>query len=287
MQTIPTSYKRIFFPAILICAVLIAVTGCKKEPPPPTTIPAEGSLQNEVGNCLSSTVHGPFYNGVSSDTSYVEIGVAVTKAGSYTIHTDKQKGVTFSATGTFTDTGLVKVRLKATGLFADTGAVSFITAFNSSFCQFAFTVKDSTFRDQPDNTWQFTAGGHTYQGTGSARSTLYPGGDDGFIFYGVMPGFSDTVLTVSYLISVYNPLACSHPTSDQSTFHFITPRLAPGSVVRFDARYTTVPAVIDVYNCGSDIYFFNGTARDSANNIVPVTNARFRVSNPTQVYFPD
>ena len=287
MQTIPTSLRRISFPILFLCLTLIAATGCKKQPPPPPAVPAEGSLQNEVGNCLSSTVHGPWYNGVSADTSYVEIGVAVTKAGSYKIITDKQNGVVFSATGTFTDTGLNKVRLKQTGLFTSTGATRFITAFNSSACQFTVAVKDSTFRDQPDNTWEFTAGGRTYKGTGFAISTLYPGGDDGVVFYGSMSGFSDTSLTISYLISVYDPLACSRLTSaGQSSFHFISSRSATGPMVRFDATQGTVPAVIDLRNCSSNIYYFSGTARDTANNIVPVTNARFRADNPTQLYFP-
>jgi hypothetical protein len=285
MKNVPQRLRRVLSISALIFSTLLTFTACKKQPPPPP--PAKGSLVYEGALCYPYTVHGTYYNGVpGADSNYVEINVDVTSPGSYQITTDKQNGVTFSASGVFTDTGLNVVHLKSSGAFLDHTFADFNTSFDSTHCQFRVWIADSAGLSIADNAWQFTAGGHLYQGTGFAISTLYPGGDDSFIFYGSMPGSSDTSLIVSYLISVYDPGACSHPTSGYSSFHFNTSRFATGPMVRFDANNGTAPAVIDVYNCSSNVYYFNGTARDSANNIVPITNARFKAVNVTQLYFP-
>jgi hypothetical protein len=275
---------RVVTASFVIFSVLLAFTACKKQPPPQQ--PARGSLVKDGAQCYPYTVHGNYYNAVpATDSNYVEIHVNVTRPGTYRIITDQVNGVTFSASGIFTDTGLNVVHLASTGAFIEHDYTDFNTSFDSASCQFRIGVQDSAALTIADNTWEFTAGGHLYQGTGFATSTLYPGGDDNFIFYGSMPGASDTSLIVTYLISVYDPRACSHPTSEgHSNFHFNTSRFAPGPIVRFDAGQGSVPAVIDVFNCSSNVYYFNGTARDSANNIIPITNARFRADHPTQLY---
>lgn len=289
MRTISSLQQRNAFVAIWLFLVLAAAAGCRKEPPPAVSS-ADGTLRDESGNCMSATVHGRWTNGLISDTSYVEIGVNVTKPGAYSIITDKQDGVVFSATGTFTDTGYTTIHLKPTGLFTNPGQINFVTAFNASFCQMSVTVMDSAYRNDPDNTWSFTAGGQTYQGTGSALYTILPGAGDTYTFYGSMAGYTDTSLIISYYALIGRDSSGAYPTNGSyvpSTVRFTSSRSAPGPRVQYLADWSTPPAVIRILpiNNGIGTVTFDGTARDSANNIVPITNARFRTSNVREVNY--
>src|SRR4051812_18346114 len=98
------------FPALLFAALFVFAAS-KKQPPPMEQPPAKGTLVSEYGNCYPSTQHGDYYNGVpaSSDSNYMEIWVNVTSPGSYKITTDQQKGVSWSGSGVFPDTGMTKV----------------------------------------------------------------------------------------------------------------------------------------------------------------------------------
>jgi len=277
--------KSLTFPgalsaSLLIFAIVLTFTTCKKNPPPPP--PAKGSLVYKGGLCYPSTVHGTYYNGVPApDTNYVEINVDVTSPGSYNITTDMQNGVTFSASGVFTDTGMNAVRLRSKGAFLDHTFADFHTTFDSTHCEFRVWISDSAELSIADNTWQFTAEGHLYQGPGVAVGTPYHGGSYFFAFYGSMQGYSDTSLTIKYAIFANDPVSCSYPTSgDFNSFHFNTSKFAPGPGIVLDASPSTLPAMIDIFNCSSHVYYFNGTARDSAGNTIPITNARFRVDNP-------
>ncbi|HEY8970156.1 MAG TPA: hypothetical protein VIM64_13720, partial [Puia sp.] len=167
--------------AFVLLFFVIASDSCKKDNHP--SAPATGSLQDRDGLCNSYLTHGAWYNGTSagSDTSYVEINVNVKSPGSYRITSDKHNGVTFSASGNFTDTGLNKVRLKATGTFINVDFADYNITFDSSLCSFRVYVRDSAGLSIPDNTWRFTAGGQAY--TGSCSGTIYYAKADGGGFF--------------------------------------------------------------------------------------------------------
>jgi hypothetical protein len=282
MKNMPHRLRLVSSIPVLIFSILIAFTTCKKQPPPPP--PAKGSLVGEYGGCYPYTVHGTYYNGIPApDSNYVEINVDVTSPGSYRITTQQENGVSFSASGIFNDTGLNVVHLKSTGTFLADTIIDFHTSFDSTSCVFRVSIEDSAELSIADNTWEFTAGGHRYQGTGHAVGTNYHGGTYYFAFYGSMPGYSDTSLTIKYRTFATDPVSCSNPTTGDANYvRFTTSRFSPGPMVLFNASPSTLPAVIDITHCSSHLYYFNGTARDSAGNIVPITNARLRADNPEQ-----
>jgi hypothetical protein len=273
--------------SVLILSALLAFTACKKQPPPPPS--AKGSLVQEGGGCYPFTVHGTYYNGITPpDTNYVEINVDVTSPGAYRITSDEQNGVTFSGSGVFNQTGLNVVRLKSTGAFLKDTTIDFHTFFDSTSCVFRIDTRDSAELSIADNTWHFNAGGHLYQGTGIGYATVFVGGSYYFAFYGSMTGYTDTSLIIKYMTYPTEPVSCSHLTSakPENSFSFTTSRFASGPVVHLYASQSTVPAVLDITDCSGNLYDFNGTALDSAGNIISITNARFRVDDPQQLFNP-
>jgi hypothetical protein len=282
MQYCLTPFKRLNIPAAWIACVTLAIFSCKKEPPGTSTPPstADGSLQDAHGYCMVSSTHGTFFTGLKSDTSYVEIGVNVTKTGSYHITTDNQNGVQFTADGNFSDTGYNLVHLKANGLFKSPGQTYYITAFNASACNMSVRVMDSTWRDQADNTWEFTAGGHVYKGIGSAAYYHLPTySGDSYVFYGSLEGRSDTSLQVLHMpFESWDTAFTNHLTSNYNSVHFSTSTFAGDSAVSFDANIRTAPAAVItiVVSPYSRVVTFNGTALDASGNVVQITNARYK-----------
>jgi len=291
MKSMPRRFRGALSICVLTFSILFAFTTCKKEHPP-TEQPAKGSLVSEIGNCYPYSIHGNFYNGVqASDSDYVEIFVQVTSPGSYKVTTDQQKGVSFSASGVFRDTGLTAVHLKATGMFTEHTFADFTTSFDSTSCLFRVPIHDSAALSIADNTWEFTAGGQFYHGTVFGVALYLPGGDDPTTYYGSMQGYSDTSLTLSIGYSVYDTVnACFRPTSGganpaHNSFYFTTSRFFTGAQVHFSADYKTdsAGAVVNIMPC-SDVMTFNGTVLDGNHNVIPITNARLRCSNVRQDY---
>lgn len=276
---------------LLIISALIAFTGCKKEPHHPD--PAKGSLQNQYGECLPSTVHGIWYNGfpAGTDTNYVNINVYVTSPGSYQITTNKQNGVQFAASGIFADTGLNTVRLKATGSFISPGAVVYPLTFDSSTCQLYIYVQDSAGLSMADNTWQFTAQGHVYRGPCQAYVYGVPQMPDvvSFEFTGHMAsGDPDTVLTMGFGASgIYNNSldTVAYPAS-LYLYSYKTGKYIYS--INGTATNTNTPFYIHIRSntilltpryTNILIGTFDGTVHDSAGHDVPITNAKFKAVN--------
>jgi hypothetical protein len=285
MQIIPSPMIRV---SVLLVLFLTALASCKKNPTPPPSNTSQGILLNDNGTCEGAQVHGFWYDGVSSDTSYVQVNVMVTKAGPYHIITDDQDGVVFSADGNFADTGMQNVKLKPQGLFSNYGTIHFVTAYNYSPCNLSLDIHDSTYRDQQDNTWQFTANGHIYKGTGTAVYTHWPTyAGDTYTFYGSMEGYSDTSLIVNSLFFNFeHPDDPNHYSSDGSSdFSFVTSRFVSPRVGPWIAYWSTAPAAVMnvIKSRYSNIYQFNGTARDSTGNVVQITDGRYRADNSSYV----
>jgi hypothetical protein len=113
---------------------------CQKEISFNATV-AQGSLQATNGDCLPKTVSGPYTaTKALNDSNFIEVSVNVQMAGSYTISTDTVNGFSFKATGTFTNTGVTKVRLKGTGTPAAAGVSNFTVSFGTTSCLISVTV---------------------------------------------------------------------------------------------------------------------------------------------------
>ena len=278
-------------PAILLILLVIA---CKKEPHHPPA-PARGSLETQYGQCLPNTVHGTWYNGLSAeiDTNYVEINVHVTSPGSYTITSDKVNGVTFSASGIFSDTGMKAVRLEAAGAFIQPVGTEFHTSFDSTNCRFYVYPQDSSGLSIAENTWQFTVRDHTYRGTCTIGVYDIPQAS-GYAaqFTGKMAsGSPDTVLDMQFYTNDDYLDTITYPTShfgNSFTFYRLLENGYGKNI--FFADNTVQPAIVEIHlnsvtvDYGPGYYknvligTFNGSVRDSAMKVIPITNARFKVT---------
>lgn len=113
-------------------------------------------------NCGSAVVSGTYVSGEELDNSHdVEITVNVTTPGGYNI-TGTINGMTFSATGNFSNTGNQPVTLSASGIPTAAGDFNVPLNAGTAACTFPVTVDQgaATF-----GTWAFTAGGINYSGT--------------------------------------------------------------------------------------------------------------------------
>jgi len=100
--------------------IVLTIVSCKKESltpaPTPTGTAAVFSLTDVSGNCYAPVVQGTYTAGIAlNSTNVVFIQVLVTKTGTYSILNPTNNGYRFTATGTFTVTGLQTVALQGTG----------------------------------------------------------------------------------------------------------------------------------------------------------------------------
>lgn len=100
--------------------IVLTIVACKKESltpaPTPTGTAAVFSLTDVSGNCYAPVVQGTYTAGIAlNSTNVVFIQVLVTKTGTYSILNPTNNGYRFTATGTFTVTGLQTVALQGTG----------------------------------------------------------------------------------------------------------------------------------------------------------------------------
>ena len=102
---------------------------------------ASFTLQGSPGNCLNDTVYGSYYQDTLLSTdSKIEISADVTAPGKYSITTDTINGYSFSATGTFLNTGIQTFFLTAIGTPIKTGIDIFTVHGSISSCSFNVPV---------------------------------------------------------------------------------------------------------------------------------------------------
>ncbi len=202
-----------------------------------TSAIAQGTLWDSAGVCLPDSVYGTFYNGVTpgSDTAYVSVQVNVTATGSYNISSDFQNGLQFADSGYFGTTGITTIKLKPIGVAIIPVTSTFTINFDSTFCSFDLTVKDSTGTGLggQDTTgtdslagpglWKFsTDSGGVFNGAiGNARvypDTLADGTTNGYIFN--VLGFTstgDSVMVLNILMPTSTITTGSYTTLDYNS----------------------------------------------------------------------
>ena len=95
-------------------------------------------------NCSGATAAGNYIIGtpLSSSTNKVTLSVNVTTIGTYNISTTAVNGMTFSASGSFTSTGVQNLVLTGSGTPTGTaGTVNISITAGSSTCSFSVTTK--------------------------------------------------------------------------------------------------------------------------------------------------
>ncbi|MBI1343623.1 MAG: hypothetical protein GC171_11870 [Terrimonas sp.] len=82
----------------------------------------------EGGSCTGSIVSGDYFSGISLiATNSVQLEVNVSSTGTYQISTNSKNGMSFSAAGTFTNTGIQTIQLTGTGKPVTNGSFIFDT----------------------------------------------------------------------------------------------------------------------------------------------------------------
>jgi hypothetical protein len=101
--------------------------------------------------CTSPTINGTYTAQTAlSSSNTVVVQVNVTTVGAYSIQTGTVSGISFSASGTFTNTGTQNVTLSGTGTPTVAGSVSFTpTASGVTGCSFPVTISSGVVQPSP------------------------------------------------------------------------------------------------------------------------------------------
>lgn len=108
---------------------------------PNSAPPSVCELVGSPGSCTGATVTGTYIAGTPlGGVNSVTIQVNVTTVGAYTISTNTVTGFSFTASGTFTTTGVQNVILAGGGTPTTAGNQTFTVTAGSSTCTFVVTV---------------------------------------------------------------------------------------------------------------------------------------------------
>lgn len=100
---------------------------------------ASYSFNGGTGSCTGAVTSGTFTAGTAtSPDNTVVLNIVVDTAGTYSIYTNTDNGITFSGTGTFLTTGAQTVTLTASGTPISSGTFGFTPDYNG--CSFDVTV---------------------------------------------------------------------------------------------------------------------------------------------------
>jgi hypothetical protein len=98
------------------------------------------TLSGAGATCTGAVVNGKYYNDVALGSgNTIQLQVNVTTTGTFTLSTNTVNGIYFSASGSFTNTGLQSIILSGTGTPVADGNFSFTTPTVSG-CSFMVTV---------------------------------------------------------------------------------------------------------------------------------------------------
>ncbi len=132
------SYVSLFIAIVLLSVLLIT---CAKEYSYEGRPPADFTIEGSPLTCTPVSIFGPYTTGNPLDsTNYATVAADVTSAGKYNIVTNTADGISFSASGTFADTGRQVVYLKANGTPDNEGNFT-ITIPGVNGCSFNLIVK--------------------------------------------------------------------------------------------------------------------------------------------------
>ncbi len=130
-----------------------------------------GSLQvTGTAGCQGVVVSGFYKKDTALNASnYTDINVQVDSAGFYLVTTDTVNGYYFRATGNFTSTGVISVRLVGNGKPLTSGINIFTVRYNGTICEFSVTVAGT---NSPDYYPRTTYSNWSYQFDGVSTDSL-------------------------------------------------------------------------------------------------------------------
>jgi hypothetical protein len=134
----------------IICVLLVAsfsiLFSCQRELSP---YDSKGFLlKDSNGNCSQVIVHGVYNKDQQlNDSNYIDVEINISSPGSYNLTTDTVNGYYFNATGTISNTGVVHIKLTGSGKPVIDDTDFFTIKYDTSFCEFAVTVFDTTVHE--------------------------------------------------------------------------------------------------------------------------------------------
>jgi len=135
------------------------------------------ALNGTPGNCAGATVNGTYTAGVAlAATNTITLNVTVVTPGTYSITTNTQNGISFSATGSFVAPGAQTVNLVGTGTPTAAGGTNFSATGSANSCTFAVNTVSGgpgavyTLGGAPGNCTGFSLNGTYTQGVALTAS---------------------------------------------------------------------------------------------------------------------
>jgi hypothetical protein len=138
---------------LALIGIVLFLASCQKEKSLEIGDPAQGSLQDDAGDCLPKNIHGNYIvNQALGDSNYVDVTLDIVKAGTFTILTDTVNGYSFKGQGSFNAVGTQTIRIKGTGKPLVAGNDEFQVFFDSSSCFIEVNVLPAGSTPPPPST---------------------------------------------------------------------------------------------------------------------------------------
>ena len=136
-----------FVVTVLSLLIILTISTCKKEYSYEGGPGAVYNLTGSPDECVNAIINGNYAADIPVDSlNNVQVTAEVTTAGNYTISTNTIDGITFSASGVFSDTGFYTITLKASGT-PDSAGIYQVQILGNNGCSFPLEVKGKPLAD--------------------------------------------------------------------------------------------------------------------------------------------
>jgi hypothetical protein len=247
---------------------------------PVTVTAAAGGAAVYAPDCSLPNIQGLYEATTQLNVSNViDISVNVTTAGTYSFSIPAVNGMTFTSSGTFTTTGPNIIRLTGSGTPVSSGSFS-ITVPGTPSCTFQLAVDPIPVVD-----WKFTvtnpAPSITYQGQNDLAQLQLSGGFLVFAMSGsnsdgtddFLIGFTDAnTINAGETYSTTTAAAFSYAPVTVNGIPSADPYVASPTTTGVSVTFTVDSHIIATKTITGR---FNGTAKNTAGQIITITNGAF------------
>ncbi len=231
-------------------------------------------------NCTSFIANGTYTAGTALTSSNTITGsVNVATVGAYSISIAAANGISFSATGTFANTGVQNITLTGTGTPANAGTNNYSISGNGNTCSISITVGSAAVATDfitckiNGSSMSFNNNALSTKSSGSGSSSLSVSGNSNAnesIVLGITNIVSETLGTGSYTSSGAT-LSVVGMYTDQSNITWV------GGIVAYSSNFTIVVTSIDATRVSGT---FTGVIKDNVGagpNSKTITEGSFSV----------
>ena len=234
------------------------------------------TLSGAPGSCTPATVHGTYTAGTALTTANnIDVEVNVITSGTYTLSTDLQNGMRFTASGTFSSTGLKTVTLlPAPGSNPVTGNITttMTPQIGTSACTFDIPVVAPS-----DRVYTFKIGTTTYTGPcsgallGSVPDVMSISGGSGTNIFGLnLTNQTGSISTGAYSGTSTAGKYAEFSYIDGVAFVLVATPTIPLLGTNLSATITSIDLINGVVQ-GT----FSGTASNGI-SLITITNGTFK-----------